>query len=80
MCYDEWGGGYMDQHEFEWVLGVIARRNGITKEQVREEMQIAMEEGMRSPDPVAQQLWAQIPRRGEKLTLEEFMEYLLSKM
>lgn len=70
----------MEQRDFDRVLRIIALRNGTTKEKVREEMQIAMEEGMKCPDPIVQQRWAQIPRRGERLTLEEFMEYLLTKI
>lgn len=69
----------MNQEKFERVLESIAQRNGLTKKQVREEMTIAMEEGIRCSDPVVQQRWSQIPKRGEKLTLEEFVDYLVSQ-
>jgi len=69
----------VNEEKFEWVLEVIAQHNGITKEQARKEMQEAMEEGMRCPDPDVQQRWAQIPKQGEKVTLEEFVEYIITQ-
>ena len=69
----------MRKLKFELMLAEIARRNGTTKEQVRREMQIAMESGMNSADPLVQQRWKRIPKQGEKLTLEEFVDYLATQ-
>ena len=68
----------MLKEEFESVLEIIGKQNGIPKEQVREQMQLAMEEGMQNPDPLVQEQWRKIPRKGTQPTLEEFVEYLLS--
>ena len=68
----------MTQEEFEWMLEMVAKQQGCSREQIRAEMQSAMEEGMRNPDPAVQKRWQQIPRKGEQLTLEEFCDYLLS--
>jgi len=67
----------MMKEEFEAVLESIGKQNGIPKEQVRAEMQLAMEEGMKNPDPMVQEQWRKIPRKGSQPTLEEFVEYLL---
>ena len=79
ICYDGMGGENMNKEKFEWMLEEVAHLNGITKEQVRQEMQEVMEEGMRCPDPEVQQRWAQIPKQGEKVTLEEFVEYIINQ-
>ena len=73
------GGDTMRKLKFELMLAEIARRNGTTKEQVRREMQIAMESGMNSADPLVQHRWKRIPKQGEKLTLEEFEDYLATQ-
>ncbi len=68
----------MPDQKFEAVLTQIARKNNTTKEHVRREMQYAMDMAMASPDPLVQARWAAIPRKGEKLTLEEFVSYMAS--
>lgn len=68
----------MQKQDFEWMLAQVAEKAGISKEQVRREMQEAMDDAMRSPDPMVQMRWKFIPRKGKQPTLEEFVEYLLS--
>ena len=77
MCYIEAGGELVHKHDFEYMLEMVANNAGISKEQVRKEMQEAMEEAMHSPDPMVQMRWQFIPRKGEQPTLEEFVEFLL---
>ncbi len=70
----------MRQQYFERMLEAVAKKEGLSKEQVRREMQEAMDEAMNSPDPMVQMRWRFIPRKGERPTLEEFVEYLLQFM
>lgn len=66
----------MLQTEFELILSLIALKNNTTVEEVRHEMQIAMEAGFSNPDPNIQKKWAAIPRKGAMPTLEEFVSYI----
>lgn len=77
MLYWNRGGDTVSEVNFEKVLEIIGQQHGISKEQVRAEMELAMEEGMSNPDPMVQMRWKFIPRKGDKPTLEEFAEYLL---
>lgn len=70
----------MSESKIERVIRVIAERNHTTPEQVRREMQEAMEEGMNNPDPKVQAAWKKIPHKGEAVTLEEFLEYIASQI
>lgn len=70
----------MKQNKFDAILEQIAKRENITKAQVRREMEKAMDLAMASDDPVIQARWARIPRSGEKLTLEEFVEYVTTQV
>ena len=70
----------MKKHKFDSILEQIAKKEHTTKEHVRQKMQKAMDLAMTSTDPVIQARWARIPKSGDKLTLEEFVEYLASQM
>lgn len=67
----------MKQTKFEAILEQIAKSEHTSPEHVRQEMQKAMDLAMASTDPAIQAKWAHIPKSGEKLTLEEFVEYLV---
>jgi hypothetical protein len=67
----------MKQQDFERMLETVAKKEGISNEQVRREMQEAMDEAMNNPDPMVQMRWKFIPCKGAQPTLEEFVEYLL---
>lgn len=70
----------MKDQKFEAILEQIARDNHTTKQHVRQEMQLAMDLAMKSPDPIIQARWASIPKKGEQLTLEEFVAYMASQL
>lgn len=72
-------GDIMRNQEFERVLERIAMDNHTTIEEVRKEMIIAMKDGQSCPDPVVRARWARIPKKGNELTLEEFVEFLLNE-
>lgn len=62
---------YADQ-----LLSKVARRANVSQETVRKEIEFSMEEAQKSDDPNVQRLWASIPHKGEKVTVEEFLTYL----
>lgn len=62
--------------DFEQVLGQIAAARNTTIEQIRIDMQEAMEYGMSDSNPAVRARWASIPKKGNTLTLEEFVRYL----
>ena len=70
----------MKQNQFETILEQIAKKQNTSKAQIRKEMQKAMDLAMASKDPIIQARWARIPRSGEKVTLEEFVEYVATQV
>ena len=69
----------MEKSGFEKILAQIAQANHATTEEVRRSMEAAMELALRDSDPVVQQMWDLIPRKGDDPTLDEFMEYLIDR-
>ena len=69
----------MRKKKLERVLEEIAGNHNTTAEDVRKEMIVAMGDAQSSADPIVKARWAMIPKEGEKLTLEEFLEYLVSE-
>lgn len=70
----------MKDLKYEMVLNRIAKENHTTVANVRKEMQSAMDLAMASRDPLVQARWAAIPKKGGRLTLEEFVTYLAKRM
>ena len=69
----------MEQTGFEQILQQIASSNGTSPDEVRRQMETAMASALQNPDPVVQQMWDSIPRKGDTPTLDEFMEYLIQQ-
>ena len=69
----------MEQTGFEQILRQMARAANTTPEKIRQEMESAMASALQNPDPVVQQMWDSIPRKGDTPTLDEFMEYLIQQ-
>lgn len=61
------------------ILEKIAIQNGVSVSEVRSEMQHAIDEGMKNPDPKVQEYWSAIPHKSEKPTLEEVLVHLTKK-
>ena len=70
----------MTEKELERIIAQVARQQKTAPAVVRREMEVAMEAAMADTDPAVQARWARIPRKGEKITLEEFMEYALGML
>ncbi len=67
----------MRKRKLDKIISQIAATHHTTPEEVRKEMQAAMDAAMVSIDPIAQAKLAAIPRKGPELTLEEFVDYLV---
>ena len=57
----------------EAAIRAIAAKNGITEEEVRKEMSIAIESGYNNPDPAVQAYRRGTPFQSRKPSLEEFL-------
>ncbi len=58
-------------------LRQIAREEGITEEEVRNEIALAISYALKSNDPNIQNFWKDIPCEGDSPTVEEIVEYLI---
>lgn len=59
----------------EDAIKKIAKRDGVSVEYVRKQMQIAMLNGLCSTDPKIKEFWDSIPREGDIPTPEELILY-----
>ncbi|MNW53563.1 hypothetical protein D3C74_311280 [compost metagenome] len=66
----------MDTAKAKKALKKLAKQKGISVEVVRHEIEIAITEGMKSPEPQAQVFWSSIPHKGERPTPEEVITYI----
>ena len=57
----------------------IAREKGLTVQQVRAEMSLAILSGLENQDPVIRVWWKSVPRKGGVPTPEEFIAYLAAQ-
>ena len=53
----------------------IAEKYNTTPEEVRREMQIAIDAGFDSPDPAVQEEWKKMTLKGDRPTPEEVINY-----
>lgn len=60
------------------IIKQIARENHVSEDQVRGDMQEAMESERRNPDPHAQARWREFRYSGADPTLEEFILWVAS--
>ena len=66
----------MDEEQAMEILQRVAMMNGVPLDIVVEEIDLAIQEGIQSPDPQIQARWKQIPRRGEIPTATELLRWL----
>lgn len=62
------------------AIAETAKQNGVTLKEVREEIQKAINEGMKSSDPRVKEMWSKIPRKGEMPTPEEVIDFISKKV
>ena len=58
------------------ALKQLAKREGVSVETVRHEIEIAIAEARKSTDPKAQAFWKSVPHKGEYPTPEEVIVHL----
>lgn len=66
----------MDTAKAKRALKKLAKQKGISEKEIRREIEITIEEAMKSPEPQAQAFWKAIPHKGEQPTPEEVIAYI----
>lgn len=66
----------MDIGKAKRAIKNLAKQKGISEKEVRQEIEIAIAEGMKSTEPQARAFWETIPHKGEKPTPEEVIAYI----
>ena len=60
-------------------LEIIAEKEGITKEEVQQEIGRAVSIALKSPDPKMQRFWTDFPCENDTPTIEEIIYHLAEK-
>lgn len=68
------------KQKIEKNLRIIAKREGITPEEVKSEIGRAVFYAMKSSDPKVQHFWNSFPCEGDSPTVEEVIAYLAEKL
>lgn len=61
------------------ILKEIAKKNGVSAAQVRQDIQAALDEGWNSSDEKVKAYWRKIPTKHTKPTLEEVFLYIMTE-
>lgn len=70
----------MDKSKAIKAFEKIARKEGISVDEVRREIQKAIDDAMQSDDPAVQAYWKKIKCKGEKPTPEEVVLYIAKQV
>lgn len=62
---------------FTHIFERIAVKHNTTVEEVRREIEVAIQAGFNNPDPKVQAQWAKIPRKGDIPTPDELITYVV---
>ena len=74
------GGSFAGRLLCKLVKEKIAEKYNTTPEEVRREMQIAIDAGFDNPDPAVQEEWKKMTLKGERPTPEEVINYAVKKL
>ena len=66
----------MDAQKMEKIMQEIAKDHGVSVEEVRRELELAIQAARANPDPQVQAQWANIPCKGDIPTPEELIAHL----
>ena len=69
-----------DKSEVIRAFEKIARKEGVSVDEVRREIQKAIDDAMQSDDPAVQSYWKKIKYKGEKPTPEEVVLYIAKQV
>lgn len=61
---------------FDEIIKKIASENNTSAEEIIKELERTIDDAMQNPDPSIRKNWERIPRKGEKPTPAEFIEYI----
>lgn len=59
--------------EAKAIIKKLARQSGVSEEEMREEIKLAMEIGRSNPDPEVKAKWAEFDYAGSEPSIEEFV-------
>ena len=62
------------------IFEKIAAAHHVTVEEVRREIELAMQSGLESPDPEVQKNWETVKKSGQKPTPDEFIEEIAQRV
>lgn len=73
----------MDQNKKEKIsehLRTVAEQEGISENEVRNEIAYAVSLALKSHDPKIQNFWKKIPCEGETPTIEEIIDFIVTNL
>ena len=62
------------------IIRQIAKEHGVTPAEVKREMRLAIQEAMKSTDPVAREHWKVLSPNGKEPTIEQFLKYTVKQL
>lgn len=68
------------KRKIEQSLNIIAAREGITEDDVRDGIALAISCALKSSDPEIQHFWQNIPCEGNAPTIEKIINFLAEKI
>lgn len=64
----------------ERIIHTIARKNGVTAEEVKADIRSAIRAGMSSNDPHAQAIWKQIAPNGIEPSIDAILDFMANRI
>lgn len=62
------------------IIEQIAKENGVSPDEVRADMQEALNIAKASVSPETENVWAQISSNGEEISIDEFLKYCINQI
>lgn len=62
------------------IIRQIAKEHGVTPAEVKRDMRLAIQEAMKSTDPVAREYWNVLSPNGKEPTIEQFLTYMVGQI
>lgn len=69
-----------DEKEQISIFDALAKREGISPDEVRAKIAARIQKGLNDPDPDKRAAWEQIPHAGEIPTPEEYVRFVVEKL
>lgn len=62
------------------AISELAKREGVSEDEIRRDIQVVIDMGMANPDPKVKALWDEMISKGIKPTPEKLIVYLAEKI